>query len=269
MATSIQNVHPFDISKIQAAILDMDGVLWRDDQAIGNLPEIFTWFERRGWKITLATNNATKSVRQYLEKLRRFGVSLEPSQIVNSAQAAAYYLRQRFPQGGSIYVIGEDALVQTLAQEGFSPSENDALAVVVGMDRELTYEKLKRGCLLIRAGALFIGTNPDRTFPTPEGLIPGAGALLAALEAATGVQPVIVGKPAPEMYRVALQRMGVFPENTLVIGDRLETDIAGAQAIGCRTALVLSGVTSAREAQAWTPPPDRIAPDLTSLLKGL
>jgi len=257
------------IGKIQAAILDMDGVLWRDDQAIGNLPEIFAWFERRGWKVTLATNNATKSVQQYLEKLRRFGVNLKPDQIVNSAQAAAHHLRQRYPQGGAVYVIGEEALLQALTEAGFSLSESDALAVVVAMDRQLTYEKLKRACLLIRKGALFVGTNPDRTFPTPEGLVPGAGALLAALEAATGVQPVIVGKPAPEMYHVALQRMQVAPENTLVIGDRLETDIAGAQRIGCRTALVLSGVTNAQEARAWQPAPDWIAADLTSLLKGL
>jgi len=105
------------------------------------------------------------------------------------------------------------------------------------MDRQVTYNKLKQATLLIRSGLPFIGTNPDRTFPTPQGLVPGSGAILAALEAATDQTPLILGKPSPEMYQVAMERMSVRPENTLVIGDRLETDIVGAQRLGCLTAL--------------------------------
>jgi 4-nitrophenyl phosphatase len=134
------------------------------------------------------------------------------------------------------------------------------------MDRSLTYAKLRRATLLIRAGVPFLGTNPDRTFPTPEGLVPGAGAILAALEAATYRQPLIMGKPQPEIYRAALLRMGVSPSETLVVGDRPDTDIAGGQALGCFTALLLSGVTSEDCARAWQPPPDLIAADLSSLL---
>jgi 4-nitrophenyl phosphatase len=139
--------------------------------------------------------------------------------------------------------------------------------VVAGMDRKLTYDKLRRATLLIRAGAPFIGTNPDKTFPVPEGLIPGAGSILAALETATGVTPLIMGKPSPAMYEVALMRLGTSPAETLVIGDRLETDIEGAQKIGCRTGLVLSGVTTAVQARLWKPQPDIIAENLESIVK--
>lgn len=254
----------------------MDGVLWRGSQPIGDLQQIFTRIRANQWKVCLATNNATLTVAQYLDKLRGFGVSLQPEQIVNSSQAAAHYLSHQHPKGGNVYVIGENGLVDTLIEEGFTsiiltPEEaneksGEILAVVAGMDRTVTFNKLTVATRLIRSGVPFIGTNPDRTFPTPIGLVPGAGAILAALETATDVQPLICGKPSPEMYRVALERMGVDPQRTLVVGDRLETDIAGGQALGCLTALVLSGVTTPEAASLWTPPPDWIAPDLETLL---
>lgn len=254
-------------SQLQALILDMDGVLWKVDDPIGDLPAIFRRIEQCGWKVTLATNNATLTVDQFIQKMRGFGVALQPAQIVNSPQAVAYYLQRQYPGGGAVYLIGEDGLAQAITATGFQQREQDVLAVVVGMDRRVTYEKLARATLLIRSGAQFLGSNPDRTFPTPEGLVPGNGAILAAIEAATDTQPLILGKPAPEMYRLAMQRMGTTPENTLVVGDRLETDIIGAQQLGCRTGLVLSGVTSLAAAQAWKPGPDWIAKDLAELLE--
>lgn len=255
-----------DAKNIKSIILDMDGVLWRDNEPIGNLPEIFADIEHRGWQVTLATNNATRTVDQYIEKLSSFGVQLFPDQIINSAQAAAIYLKDIFPNGGNVFCIGESALSNTLIEEGFNITTEGAVAVVVAMDRQLTYDKLVKATLLIRSGAKFIATNPDRTFPTPAGLVPGTGATLAALEAASEVQPIVVGKPAPEMYQIAIQRMGTLPESTLVVGDRLETDIAGAQELGCYSALVLSGVTSLPKAETWKPALDWIANDLTSLL---
>jgi 4-nitrophenyl phosphatase len=251
---------------IKAIILDMDGVLWRDNEPIGELPEIFAEIDTRGWQVALATNNATRTINQYVEKLVNFGVEIQANQIINSAQTVAIYLKKLFPQGGNVYCVGESALSNTLLEEGFNISTENVIAVVVAMDRQLTYEKLVQATLLIRSGAKFIATNPDRTFPTPAGLIPGTGATLAALEAASEVEPVVVGKPAPEMYRIAMQRMGTLPVNTLVVGDRLETDIAGAQEIGCLSALVLSGVTSLQRAKAWKPALDWLATDLTSLL---
>jgi 4-nitrophenyl phosphatase len=256
-------------STIRGLILDMDGVLWRENTPIGNLASIFSRVHDKQYGVVLATNNATLSVRQYLQKLKSFGVALEQWQIVNSSQAVGHYLRNRHPGGGSVYLLGEDGLAEELDKYGFHPSENEVLAVVVGLDRGLTYDKLANASRLISRGAPFIGTNPDLTFPTPQGLVPGAGAILAAVQAATGIKPVIVGKPAPEMYQVALERMGISAPEALVVGDRLETDIAGAQGLGCKAALVLSGVTAEAKAVAWRPAPDFIEKDLESLLNHL
>ena len=118
--------------------------------------------------------------------------------------------------------------------------------------------EIETGHTFIRSGVPFYATNPDRTFPTPEGFIPGAGAILAALEAATDVEPIIAGKPSPTLYEFALEKLGTQPEETLAVGDRLETDILGGQRAGLRTALVLSGVTTREEGLAWTPKIDLI-----------
>lgn len=253
---------------IKALILDMDGVIWEEDRAIGNLPKIFDRINLNNWRVILATNNATRSPDQYIQKLNEFGVHLKKWQILNSAQSAAAYLQTKFSPGSSIYIIGEAGLFEAVADSGFSIEEcpERVAAVVVGLDRNLTYEKLKNAALFIRAGAAFIGSNPDKTLPTPIGLVPGAGAILAALEAATGVKPVIAGKPHPEIYQIALERLASKPEETLVVGDRLETDILGAQSCGCRTALVLSGVSTKDQAEQWQPQPDIIADNLSEIV---
>ncbi len=254
------------LTNIRALILDMDGVLWRGDQLLIDPPAVFERIARVGAKALLMTNNATRTVEHYFEKFARLGVRLAPWQVLTSAQAAAQYLRKKHPNGGTLFVIGEDGLLRTLKESGFDHGQRDPLAVVAGLDRQLTYDKLRLATLLIRSGVPLVGTNPDRSFPTPEGLVPGAGAILAALEAASDVSPLIIGKPQPIMYRQALQRLGTRPEETLAVGDRLETDIQGAQACGCKTALVLSGVTTPQAAHAWRPPPDLIAPDLNAVL---
>jgi 4-nitrophenyl phosphatase len=256
-------------SSIKSVILDMDGVLWRGDQQIGVLSDIFLKINNMKLSVVLATNNSTLSAEQYIRKLARYGVNLELWQVVNSSQATGHYLERKISAGGPIYIIGEDGLTKTLNEFGFYHSESKPMAVVVGLDRQITYEKLRVGTLHVRAGAPLIATNPDKTFPTPEGLVPGAGAIIASLEASTGVSAQITGKPSPEMYLVALGRLNKEADETLIVGDRLETDIAGAQAIGCRTALVLSGVTEKKNAAKWLPKPDIIAIDLDSVLSVL
>ena len=244
----------------------MDGVLWRGNETIGDLKSIFTQMDRIGWKIVFATNNATRTPRQYVELLAHHGVEAESWQIVTSAAAVTQFLNTNFPKGSPIYIIGEQGLKDACVEQGFYNSATDAIVVVAGMDRKLTYEKLKIATLFLRKGLPFIGTNPDLTFPTPEGLVPGAGSILAALTAASDVIPLIAGKPEPTMYQIALKRLNIPAEHILVVGDRPETDIAGAQKIGFRTALVLSGVTNTDQANAWQPPPDIIANDLESIL---
>ena len=261
-----------NLSTIKALILDMDGVLWRDNTSISDLPAIFARIHERGLKVALATNNATRSVEEYLEKLAGFGVKLEPWQIISSALAAADVLAKRFPDGGPVFVVGENGIQRTLEERGFQPSvdpddETTPEAVVSSFDRSVTYQKLRRATLHIRAGAPFYGTNPDKTFPTPQGLVPGAGSILAAIEAATSVEPMIIGKPQPAMMYMALEKLGTSPNETLVVGDRLETDIAAGQAAGCKTALVLSGVSTMEQAKKWQPAPDFIFDDLAALLE--
>ncbi len=257
---------PSDPSRIRGLILDMDGVLWRGEQLLGDLPAIFAQIRSLGLKFVMATNNATRSPDDYAAKLKNFGVSVEPWQVITSGLATAHELKRRFPEGGNVFVVGEKPLGNLLEDAGFAISSVNPVAVVAALDREITYGKLTTAALLIRSGVPFFGTNPDRSFPIPEGEAPGAGAILAALETATGVSPTIIGKPQPTMYTFALERLGTAPQETLAIGDRLETDIAGAQNVGCLSALVLSGVTSIEAARQWTPPPDWIARDLTGLL---
>jgi len=257
------------ITKLKALLLDMDGVLWRDTQPIGDLPAILKKISAKGLKVAFVTNNATRTVEQYQEKFRGFGVEVQAEQIHTSAKAAAQILSEKHPQGGNVYVIGERGLREALEEKGFAHGEQDCLAVVVGLDRELTYEKLKRATWLVRRGVPLIGTNPDRTLPSPEGEVPGAGTILAALEASTGVKPIIIGKPERALLDSALAQLGAEPEETLVVGDRVETDVAAGQKMGCLTALLLSGVTSEKDARAWRPAPDYIEKDLETLIEKL
>jgi len=260
------------LSNIKALILDMDGVLWRDTTPIGDLPAIFTRISEHGLKVAFATNNATRTVDEYLDKFSGFGVTIKPWQIITSASAAADLLNKRFPGGGVVFIVGENGIQRALEERGFQPivdpqDKTTPVAVVSSFDRSVTYGKLSRATLHIRSGAPFYGTNPDKTFPTPEGLVPGAGAILASIEAATSIEPIIIGKPEPAMMHMALEELGTIPEETLVVGDRLETDIAAGKAAGCKTALVLSGVSTREQAEAWQPAPNFIAEDLSSLLE--
>jgi len=251
---------------IKSLILDMDGVLWRDDTLLVDMPAVFRQIQNLGLNVVLATNNATRSVQMYLQRFEGFGVHLESWQVVNSAIAVGYLLRQRFPQGGPVYVIGEKGVRDTISEFGFFHSDDKPLAVVVGMDRQINYEKLTKASLLIRSGVPFYATNPDKTFPTPQGLAPGAGAIIASVQAATDVEPIIGGKPQPTMLQVALERLGSPANQTLAVGDRLETDILGGINAGCRTALVLSGVATLDDLNRSDCKPDLVARNLSQIL---
>ncbi len=251
---------------IRGLILDMDGVLWKDETPLIDARRVFEKIRASGLKFILATNNATRTLEQYQEKLARFGVEVDDRQIINSAMAVASLLSQHFPGGGPVYIVGEDGLRAALKEKGFYFAEKDVKAVVAGWDRGITFAKLAQATLLIRAGAPFYGTNPDRTFPTPQGLIPGTGALLAAIEAATDQKPILGGKPTPVMMDLAMQRLQTAPAETLAIGDRLETDILGGANAGCRTALLLSGVSTRQDLEAFHPKPDLVAEDLAHLI---
>ncbi len=185
---------------VKAVILDMDGVLWRLTTPVVDLVQLFDNFSKNGIKVMLATNNGTATIDGYVRKLAGFGVAIEASQVVTSAMALAYLLKKTYPAGGALYVMGEKALHDTLQDYGFHHSEQDALAVAAGLNRDFNYDMIKNTSLKIQQGLPFYFTNPDPTYPTPEGNIPGAGTVLAALEAASGTKAKLAGKPLPFIF---------------------------------------------------------------------
>ncbi len=257
-------------SNIKALILDMDGVVWKADEPIGNLPEIFTHIRTRELKFVFATNNGTKTPEEYQQKLAGLGVDIDPGQIVTSALGIAFMLAQIYPRGTKIFVIGENGMRLALEEKGFRllSVENapEAQAVVMGIDRSINFEKVVEATLLVRNGIPFYTTNTDRTFPTPRGEIPGSGAWVSVITTATNIEPIIAGKPLPYLIELSLERLGSKKEETIVVGDRLETDIAAGQTVGCPTALVLSGVSTREQANKWKPAPDVITDSLSTLI---
>jgi len=253
------------LSSIRRLIIDMDGVLWHGETALPGLVEFFNFLREHEIRFVLATNNASQTPKQYLAKLGRMGVAVSREEILTSAQAAALYLGGIAQKGERVYTIGEAGVTEALTEQGFTVSEDEADYVVVGMDRGLTWEKLARATLNIRAGAMFIGTNPDKTLPSERGITHGNGAVLALLQTATDAAPVIVGKPQPIMYQQAMARLGGTAADTVALGDRLETDILGAVNAGIGSILVLSGISKREELVGLSYQPDWIFENIATL----
>jgi 4-nitrophenyl phosphatase len=235
----------FNLNDIQALVIDMDGVLWRGDTPLPGLIEFFDFLHGRPLPYMLATNNARKTPEQYQARFKGFGVTIPREVVLTSSLATAAYLENVLEAGSPVYVLGEDGLREAVRSVGFkvlADAAEAAVAVVAGIDFTLSYDKLKYAVLHVQRGARFIGSNADLTLPTEEGFYPGAGAILAAIQAATGVKPVTIGKPERLMFDIAVQKLGSDPARTAMVGDRLETDILGAQGAGLRTIMVTTGV---------------------------
>lgn len=256
-----------NLSDIKAVASDMDGVLWRGDEPLPGMVTLFQMLRTRGLPFALVTNNSMKTPSDYVAKLAKLGVlDVHESQIITSSTTTLSYLKATYPAGSPMHVLGGDGLRRLIIDGGFKLDDVAPKAVIVGLDTNLTYDKLKRASFLIRAGATFIATNQDDSIPTPEGLAPGAGSIVAALKAATGKQPKVMGKPDAPMFEAALRLMGTAPADTLMIGDRLNTDITGAALLGFKTALVLTGVSTREDAEVNSIKPDGIYADLAALL---
>jgi len=253
------------LTDITHLIIDMDGVLYQGDEPLPGLHEFFAFLRERRLPFVLATNNSTRTPQAYVEKLARMGVRVYPAEILTSGQATARVLAREYPPGTRAHVFGSPALREALVEEGFALADEDVEVVVASMDREVTYDRLKRAALLIRGGARFVATNLDPTLPTAEGLAPGTGSLIAALQTASGVRPQVVGKPEPTMFQLALSQMGARPETTAAIGDRADTDVLGGKRAGLVTICVLSGSSSRAEAEAFGP--DFIFENIADLLE--
>ena len=253
------------LTNITHLIIDMDGVLYLGDRPMPCLPEFFAFLRERSIQFILATNNSTRTSREYVDKLARMGVTVSPSEVLVSGQAAARFLAREYAPGTRLHVFGMKALKQAMTEAGFVLADEEVELVVASMDREVTYEKLKRASLLIRGGARFIATNLDPTNPSEEGLLPGTGAMIAALETASGVKPTAIGKPNPVMYQLAMEQMNARPETTAVIGDRADTDILGGKRAGLTTICVLSGSSDRAEAEAFEA--DMFVDDIARMLE--
>jgi 4-nitrophenyl phosphatase len=256
---------------LQGWVIDMDGVLWRGETPLPGLQEFFGLLGDRKLGFILATNNARQTAERVVAKLASFGVSIRPEQVLTSSVGAAAHLQSQLPAGSPVFAIGEQGLIEALEAAGFPvvPTAEGARAVVVGIDSELSWKKLAEAAYALQNGALFLGTNPDVSFPTERGEAPGNGATLAALTATTGRQPMVFGKPEPHLFRQALARLGTPPERTAALGDRLETDILGGSRAGLRTILVLTGVTSRSDLAGAEVQPDWVFEDLVELWRAL
>jgi 4-nitrophenyl phosphatase len=251
-------------------ILDMDGVLYRGNTLVPEVPAFLGALDAAGIPYMMATNNATATPCDYVTKLAGMDIIVRPEQVVTSALAAGDYVRKRFPAGTRAHVLGMDALRDAIFGDGyFVEGDRDVELVVSGANFRLVFDDLKTACLCIRAGAEYVATNPDVTFPTEEGLIPGAGAIVAALVASTSVAPTIIGKPSPVMIETCLDTLGIGANEAVIVGDRLDTDILSGQRAGCRTVLVLTGVSTRDEVATTGIVPDLIVPTLAPLAEAL
>lgn len=261
-----------DIARIHAVLFDMDGVLYVGNQPLPGVQALFDYLEDSGRNFLCVTNNASLTGAQFADKLAAMGVRVPADHVLGSAEATAAWLgdqvRNQGAPDGPVFVMGMEGLRSALRDQGFFITTDPFSATwcVSGANFDLTYRDLADASLAIRNGARFIGTNPDLTFPTERGQVPGAGSLLALLQASTGVTPIVIGKPNAPMFELAMRRLHSTPESTMMVGDRYDTDIAGAIALGLMTTGVLTGITTEEEYRSQNLPPHLILHGLPELL---
>lgn len=254
-------------------IFDMDGVLYRGGELLPGVVDVFNALELRQRAFILATNNSMSTPAEYVRKLSDFGVTVPESIILTAGTATRDYLLHHLPPTARILTIGMPALREQLfSGTDFVPverAEDEPDAVVAALDMQFTYDKLRTAAAAIRNGAQFIATNADATLPTETGLIPGAGSIIAALAVATGRQPTVIGKPSPRVLEQAVQNLGLTPDQAVMIGDRLDTDILAGHRAGLLTVLTLTGVSTREEIPSAPALPDLVFTDLRAMLETL
>ena len=254
---------------VDGLVCDLDGVVYRGSDAIPGSPEALHELARRGVSVLFCTNNSRLTVAEYVEKLAGMGVPARPERILTSGVVTAEVIEGRGWPPARVLVVGGRGVDEELIRIGCDLVDGpDVDLVVVGWDPHFDYEDMKRASAAVRRGARLIATNADATFPAPGGeLWPGAGSILASIERASGTRAEVMGKPHAPMMEAAAARLDGC-NNIVVVGDRPDTDLAGARSMGWGTALVLSGVTTAEGSKALDDPPDVIAQDLAALVRG-
>jgi NagD protein len=244
--TKIRKVMAADIRKIQSKagfICDMDGVIYHGPNLLPGVKEFVDWLKRENKHFLFLTNSSERTPRELRQKLQRMGIDVEENHFMTSALATASFLASQCPNGRA-YVIGEAGLSQALYDVGFSMDDINPDYVVVGETRTYNYEKIENAIRLVLKGAKLIGTNTDLTGPTERGIAPACRALMAPIELATGCAAYFIGKPNPLIMRDALKRLGCKREDTVIVGDRMDTDIIAGIESEIETVLVLSGITN-------------------------
>src|SRR6476659_8098086 len=271
-------------------LVDLDGVLYRGAHPVPGVAAVLTDRAGRGDDVVYVTNNSMWYRAEYVARLADMGAPVDPDRIVSSPRATALYLREHLPDVRRVLALGAGGLERELRDAGFEvvtaahaatlvgrdgveawDAANAPDAVVVGLDPQLTYLRLAVAADCIRAGAHFIATNRDPIYPTERGLRPGAGSIVIALEAASGVVPVSIGKPAPYLLEAAAHAVGREPSEAIMIGDGIATDLAAARAVGARCVFMLTGVTTRAQVEALPPDerPTAIAADAAELAEAL
>ncbi len=252
-----------------AALLDLDGVVYVGPDAVPGAAAALQRARAAGMRLAFVTNNASRTPETVAAHLSALGIPARPEEVVTSAQAAAHLLADRLPAGTPVLVVGGEGLLTAIRAAGLRPvsrAEDGPAAVVQGYTQDIGYAQLAEATLAVRAGALWVAANTDTTMPSARGLLPGNGALVAAVRAATGVEPDVAGKPHLPLHREAVARTRA--QRPLVVGDRLDTDIEGAVAAGVPSLLVLTGVAGPADVLGAPPHarPTYLAADLDGLL---
>lgn len=240
--------------RLRLVAFDLDGVIWRGSELLPGVHAALEDVLRRGLELRYVSNNSTAHRRTVSERLSRWGLPASVEKVLTSGFVTGRWLGARLPAGAPVMVVGEAGLMEELREAGLDPyhaSEKHAAArpaaVVVGMDRGIDFRVLAAAQAAIRAGSMFVATNRDATFPTPDGEVPGAGAVVAAVATAAEAEPVLMGKPGAGLAEVLATASGVPPEETMFVGDRVSTDVVMGKAVGMCTVLVLTGVTTREE----------------------
>jgi 5'-nucleotidase len=257
-----------DQRRIKSYLMDMDGVLVHEEQPIPGAQEFLKNLDDLGYSFLVLTNNSIYTPRDLSARLERSGIQVPAGSIWTSALATAQFLDEQRP-GGSAYVVGEAGLTTALHEVGYILTERDPDYVVLGETRTYSFESITRAIRLVTAGARFIATNPDPVGPSTAGDLPATGAVAALVSKATGAEPYYVGKPNPLMMRSALRTIEAHSESTVMIGDRMDTDVVAGLEAGMETVLVLSGVTRPEQVERFPFRPTRIVESIADLLPEL
>ncbi|WP_406694900.1 HAD-IIA family hydrolase [Singulisphaera sp. Ch08] len=245
-------------------LIDMDGVIYRGGQLIPGADHFINELLKAGVPFRFLTNNSQRTRRDVATRLQRLGIDVEEEHVYTCAMATARFLAQQTPKG-TAYVIGEGGLLTALHENGYSIVDRDPDYVVVGEGRTISFEMVEAALEMILKGAKLVATNLDPNCPTVSGLRPGCGATVAMLETASGVKAFSVGKPSPYMLRGARKELGLTTDQTVVIGDTMETDILGGVQLGFKTILVLSGGTNREDLDRYAYQPARIVDSIADL----